>query len=117
MFLIRSAFWLSIVVLLIPADPGTGHEAPGASAINALAAARGAVADLAGMCARRPEVCSEGGSALQSFGARAGTGAQWIYETIGGLSASTAPPSTRGTLTPTDTTPLWRAPAARERKA
>ena len=40
MFLVRTAFWLSIVVLLIPADAETGEQAPRVSALEALSAAR-----------------------------------------------------------------------------
>src|SRR5690606_3506549 len=44
MFLIRAAFWFSVVVLLIPGDPNSGTEAPRVGAIDAIVAAQGAVA-------------------------------------------------------------------------
>ena len=116
MFLIRTAFWLGVVVLLIPGDPHSGREAPVTSAVNALVAARGAIADLSGMCDRRPEVCNQGGSALQAFGERAGDSLTMIYQTLGSFSASPAPAARNGTLTPADANPVWHAPALRERK-
>ena len=67
MFLIRAAFWLSLVVLLLPADPRTGEAPPSVSAIEALAAARTAVADISAFCDRNGEVCATGSTAFQVF--------------------------------------------------
>jgi hypothetical protein len=109
MFLIRAAFWFSIVVLLIPGDPNSGAEAPRVGAIEAITAAQGAVADLAGMCERQPEVCSSGGAALAAFGAKARYGASLIYSVFEGSHAPTPP---GGTLTPDDMAPQWHAPTS-----
>ncbi|MCX5497616.1 DUF5330 domain-containing protein [Kaistia dalseonensis] len=127
MFLLRAAFWLSIVLLLIPGDPSTGTPAPRISALDALIAARGAIADLSGMCDRQPEVCINGGAALQAFGAKARDGVALLYQTLDGkLSAPTLPappasappmPPAAGTLTPDDAAPGWRAPDANGHKA
>ena len=38
MFLVRAAFWLAVVVLLLPGDPNSGANAPRVSAIEALMA-------------------------------------------------------------------------------
>lgn len=119
MFLIRAAFWFSIVVLLIPGDPGSDSQAPRVSAFEAIAAAQGAVADLAGMCERQPDVCTSGGAALAAFGAKARYGATLLYNSFDGSSAATRLPGTAagGTLTPEDLAPQWREPGAKERKA
>ncbi|MFI5409819.1 DUF5330 domain-containing protein [Kaistia sp. UC242_56] len=114
MFILRAAFWFSVVALLIPGDPSHGVQAPRVDAIGALLAARGAVADLSGMCERQPDVCSHGGAALAAFGAKARYGAQLLYSTIdGSLAGATLPGAQPGgsTLTPADVEPNWRAPA------
>ncbi|RVD28877.1 hypothetical protein EN742_35310, partial [Mesorhizobium sp. M4A.F.Ca.ET.020.02.1.1] len=57
-FLIRMAFWFSLVLLALPLNVGTdeaGHETVGP--IQALFAAREAVGDIAGICERKPDVC------------------------------------------------------------
>jgi len=119
MFILRAAFWFSVVVLLIPGDPSHGVQAPRLNAIDAVLAARGAVADLSGMCERQPEVCSNGGAALAAFGAKARYGAQLLYSTIDGTLGGAAPVlpgvgATGGTLTPADMEPNWRAPHPRK---
>ncbi len=129
MFLIRAAFWLSIVILFLPGDPKSGTESPGLSAIDALIAARGAVADLSGMCERQPAVCSNGSAALQSFGAKARYGAQFLYKTVSGQPTADDPigaeidkmsadggTTASGTLTPNDVAPQWHASRAAGRK-
>lgn len=116
MFILRTAFWFSVVVLLIPGDPSHGVQAPRVDAIDALLAARGAVADLSGMCERQPDVCSHGGAALAAFGAKARYGAQLLYNTIDGSLAGASLPN-GGTLTPADVEPNWRAPSQQAGKA
>ncbi|WP_265515671.1 DUF5330 domain-containing protein [Nitratireductor luteus] len=71
-FLIRSAFWLSLVLLVIPLDTGSGGEGPDAiGPIQAFFAAREAVVDMVGICERKPEVCETGRAALATIAARA----------------------------------------------
>lgn len=127
MFILRAAFWLSIVLLMLPGDPKTGAESPGADALDALIATRAAIADLSGMCERQPDVCNNGGAALASFGSKARSGASFLYDSFHGGSKSTAAASNdaigatienasadsapKGTLTPADAAPNWRGPA------
>lgn len=85
MFLIRMAFWLAIVVMLLPADSTSKNIDVGAGqadvgAIEAIGAARAALDDLSGMCERRPAVCETGQEALQAFGQKAKYGAKRLYE-------------------------------------
>lgn len=123
MFIIRAAFWFSVVVMLIPGDPSHGVQAPRANVIDAFLAARGAVADLSSMCERQPDVCDNGGAALAAFGAKARYGAQLLYSTVDGALADAKLPllpgasQGMGTLTPTDAEPHWRGPTPQERKA
>ena len=71
-FLIRMAFWFSLVLLMLPLNPVDGSD-PGDTVgpIQAFFAAREAVGDLAGMCERKPEVCDTGSAALHTIGNRA----------------------------------------------
>ena len=55
-FIIRSAFWLSLVLLLIPFGAGKDGEQM-VNPLQAMFAAKGAIEDIAGMCERKPEVC------------------------------------------------------------
>ena len=71
-FLIRMAFWFSLVLLALPLTVGPdedGRESVGP--IQALFAAREAVGDIAGICERKPDVCETGKSAMHTISARA----------------------------------------------
>ncbi|WP_292893206.1 MULTISPECIES: DUF5330 domain-containing protein [unclassified Nitratireductor] len=84
-FIIRSIFWLSLVLLLLPIG-GTGSqdsaETPQVGALQALGAAREAITDMVGICERKPEVCATGRAALQTIGARARESARFAYEML-----------------------------------
>ena len=109
MFLLRSAFWLTIVILLIPADPQSG-EAPRVTLVNALMAARSAVADMSGFCDRNPDVCVTGGAAIDVFAEKAENGVQMIYRYLGdeGTSEPADPQGDGGTLTTDDLALPWQ---------
>lgn len=86
-FIIRSVFWLSLVLLLIPFG-GQGED--GRSMVNplqAMFAAKGAIEDIAGMCERRPDVCSVGAAAVHTITVRAREGARIAYAAIDGYGA------------------------------
>jgi len=83
MFLLRSAFWLTIVIMLIPADPETG-DAPRVTMVNAMMAARATVADLSGFCERNPDVCVTGGAAIQLIAEKAENGVELVYRYVTG---------------------------------
>ena len=71
-FLMRMAFWFSLVLLTLPLSVGSdepGQESVGP--IQALFAARDAVGDIAGICERKPDVCETGKSAMHTITARA----------------------------------------------
>ncbi|MGB3391446.1 MAG: DUF5330 domain-containing protein [Pseudaminobacter sp.] len=82
-FLIRMAFWFSLVLLALPFDMGeTNSDQPSVGAIQAFVAAREAVGDLSGICERKPDVCETGKSALHTVGVRAREAARITYEML-----------------------------------
>jgi hypothetical protein len=116
-FLLRLAFWLSIVVVLLPAPPAKDVDPnrPQVSALEALSAATAAVQDARGFCERKPEACEVGSQALHSFGVKAQYGAKMLYDFLtdrlaGAPNANRPVQPGRDTLTPTDLTPAWNAP-------
>lgn len=110
-FLIRMAFWFSLVLLALPLD--TGPNGDSVSPIQAFFAAREAVDDVSGICQRKPDVCEVGMAAMQTIGARARETARIAYQMleengeaapvdgVGALIASEQPASR--TAEPTDT--------------
>ncbi|MBN9244198.1 MAG: DUF5330 domain-containing protein [Mesorhizobium sp.] len=71
-FLIKAAFWFSLVLLALPlGTSGNGTDQPSVGPLEALAAAREAVGDIAGICERKPDVCVTGKSALYTIATRA----------------------------------------------
>ena len=137
-FLLRVAFWLGLVLILLP----TGSTQPRASnnevsASEAISAASATVADLRGFCARRPEACTVGSQVATTLGYKAQAGAKMLYDVLsealapretGSLSSgasrqgsgkaesdkSSAGRNSQSTLTPADLTPAWRGPAPRK---
>jgi hypothetical protein len=82
-FLIKSAFWLSLVLLLIPFDAGDGtQKADMVSPVTAFLAAREAASDIGNICERKPDVCIVGQEALHTIGIRARAGAKLAYEML-----------------------------------
>ncbi len=77
-FLIRMAFWFSLVLLVLPLDTGTNGDS--VSPIQAFFAAREAVDDVSGICERKPGVCEVGKAAMQTIGARARETARIAYQ-------------------------------------
>ncbi len=104
MFLIRAAFWLTVVVLLLPGDPNTGTDAPRVSAMQALVATRSAIADFSSFCDRNPDVCTTGSTAVQVFAAKVRYGAGMISSYINHDQTAVD----HGTLNKQDTQPAWR---------
>jgi hypothetical protein len=128
-FLLRVAFWLTIVLVLLP----TGSTAPRASApqieaVDAVVAAGAAVSDMGNFCDRQPEACKVGAQAAVIIGQRAQAGASMVYDFIqeriarsetGSVdeakvvpaSMTRQPPANRGsqtTLKPADFEPAWQ---------
>ncbi|HEY7297682.1 MAG TPA: DUF5330 domain-containing protein [Xanthobacteraceae bacterium] len=118
-FLVRMAFWLSVVLVLLPS--GGSQPAPNApvSASDAFSAARAAVDDMRQFCNRQPEACVVGSSAAVAIGHRAQAGAKLIYELLSeqlgpndtgsdAVDVSGASMASRDTLKASDLAPAWR---------
>lgn len=119
-FLLRVAFWLSIVVALLPAGPKTNPNAPEVSTFEAIGAASAALKDARGFCVREPEACTVGSQALQVFAQKAQNGARMLYEFMSSNSAESiskhdgptgsTPRPGRDTLSAEDREVPWLAP-------
>jgi Family of unknown function (DUF5330) len=91
LFLIRTAFWLMIIVLLLPTDDRQRSEVYGT--------AQAAVNDVAGFCDRNPETCAKGKDAFAVFVQKAEFGARMLMDLIQNKTKS------NDELTPSETAP------------
>jgi Family of unknown function (DUF5330) len=129
-FLLRMAFWLGLVCILLP----SGSKSPdaGIDAAQAVTLASATVSDMRGFCDRQPHACVVGDKLAVALGHKAEAGARTIVDFITAkLSEKSAPaektkvvPVTardHGTLTPTDMRPAWHGavplPPRREARA
>src|ERR1700712_772757 len=88
-FLLRMAFWLGLVLVLLPRDkspdavigPQLGASAGGS-------AASAAMSDMSQFCKRQPAACEVGGQAATVLGERAKDGAKKLYQIITDTKAS-----------------------------
>jgi len=125
-FLLRMAFWLSVVCVLLPSG-GTKSTSPDAQidATQAATLAGAAVSDMRGFCERKPDACVVGGKVVAALGHKAEAGARTLYEFISAklneksapaekaapkLVSATGQGALNGTLTPADMAPTWHAP-------
>ena len=123
-FLLRMAFWLGLVLVLLPREKTPASEKlPQLGASEAVSAATAAVSDVGQFCKRQPLACEVGGQAATAIGQRAQEGARKLYHIItdkrppdhtgsigergGSETAAVADPS-RDTLTPEDLLVEWR---------
>jgi hypothetical protein len=98
-FLIRTAFWFSLVLLMLPLNIGTDASGRDAvSPLQALLAAREAVGDIAGICERKPEVCETGKSAMHTISTRARETAKIAAEMLDSEGASGTDATATGTI-------------------
>lgn len=119
MFLIRTAFWLSLLVLILPTDEQQQRVIYG----NAQAA----VKDLGSFCDRNPGVCEASKNAAHTFGQKAQFGAKMVMDFIqekagndgqpAASNASDRRPSflqqnSQNTLTQDDLNPAWSVPSS-----
>jgi hypothetical protein len=118
MFLIRAAFWLAIVVLLLPTDSKQQADVYGT--------AQAAVKDMSMFCDRNPDACVKGKEVLAVFVQKAEFGFQMLMDFIenkttadsavepNGASMPAAPQDaawSAGTLEPGDLEPDWNGPS------
>jgi hypothetical protein len=138
-FLLRMAFWLGLVLVLLPSgsvQPDASRTEVGAS--EALSAASATVGDLRGFCTRQPDACTVGSQVATAIGYKAQAGAKMLYDFLSealapretgsltngtprGSSSAKATPeksvperTSQNTLTPADLAPAWRGPAPRK---
>jgi hypothetical protein len=137
-FLLRMAFWLGLVLILLPS--GSSERAAPATEVNAsqaISAASATVGDLRQFCTRQPDACTIGSHVATELGYKAQAGAKMLYDFLterlaskGGSKEPTMPKVTdslfsgsvtpagksaadqgsQNTLTPADLVPAWRAP-------
>src|SRR5262244_311758 len=82
-FLLRMAFWLGLVLVLLPRDKTPESEKmPQHSVSDAVQAATAAVSDMSQFCKRQPAACEVGGQAATVIGVRAQDGARKVYQSI-----------------------------------
>ncbi|ADZ71372.1 DUF5330 domain-containing protein [Polymorphum gilvum] len=121
-FLLRTAFWLTLVLMLIPfGSDETSTAEIKVDPIEAFMAAQATVSDISTFCTRNPQACETGGQALAAIGSRARDGAKIVYEFLDTslesgsgetqqAAAGDMPlPLAGGTLTPDDMQPAWQA--------
>jgi hypothetical protein len=137
-FLLRMAFWLSVVLILLPTGSSQPEPANGVAASEAISAASATVGDLRQFCSRQPDACTVGTHVATELGYKAQAGAKMLYEFLTDSLASKSTGSIAGsrfgkttsdkpamdraafdrasqnTLTSTDLAPAWRGPALRK---
>jgi hypothetical protein len=74
MFLIRTGFWLLVLVLLLPTDEGQQNEIYGT--------AQTAMNDVVGFCDRNPQTCTKGQDAFGLLVQKAQYGAQMVMNLV-----------------------------------
>ncbi len=135
-FLLRMAFWLGLVLILLPTG-SSERAAPGnaVDASQAISAASATVGDLRQFCTRQPDACTIGSHVATELGYKAQAGAKMLYDilsetlaskdaskeqakdtlkTTGSLASGRA---SQNTLTPADLVPVWRGPPQHEHSA
>jgi hypothetical protein len=121
MFLIRLIFWLTLVVLLLPADE---HQQA-----RLYASAAATVERATTFCDRNAHTCAWGAQLWAAFLKKAEFGLRMAFDLASSSARGNGEASparegarrpapaveTRGTLTPNDLTPAWRGGAAATR--
>jgi hypothetical protein len=81
-FLLRMAFWLGIVCVLLPSGSKTVAPDAQINATEAMTIAGAAVTDVRGFCGRQPDACKAGGKVAVALGHKAEAGARTLYEFV-----------------------------------
>ena len=130
-FLLRMAFWLTIILALLPSGGSQPTPNVNVSTLEAMSAAKATVTDMGSFCGRQPDACSVGSQAAVAIGHRAQAGAKMVYDYLkghfGSQDAGTAtnagtsngppiptPRPSQHTLSPADLAPVWRGPQIRK---
>ena len=127
-FLLRMAFWLTVILALLPSAGVQPTPKVNVSAIEAVSAAKATVTDVGSFCERQADACNVGSQAAVAIGNRAQAGAKMLYEflnehlgshdaeTANGASAVPLPVArpSQHTLWPSDLVPAWRSAPSRK---
>lgn len=132
-FLLRIAFWLGVVLILLPGAPQHDTSTGEVGTADAISAASATVHDLRGFCEREPGACTVGSEVATNMGHRAQAGAKMLYDFLTQALAehdagsqtnepaksafrksSPQQRASQSTLTPADLAPTWRGPPMRK---
>jgi len=117
-FLLRVAFWLTLVCVLVPGSKSSKPEQQ-IDAGQALTVASAAMWDAKGFCERQPQACTAGGQVATALGHKAEAGARTLYQFISAKltekpeekpSEKAASAPAQGTLTASDMQAAYREP-------
>src|SRR5256885_2703587 len=122
-FLLRTAFWLSIVIVLLPAPESMKTES-GVGAAQAVGAASATFSDMSQFCTRQPDACQIGSQAFTQFSHKAQASAKWLYDMLTSKAGSAQTPAepakavaetdSQNTLTQADAALPWRGSGQRQ---
>ena len=82
MFFVRTVFWVSLIVLILPIDKNKTDAVvtQSVSTAGAIEIACGAISDLASFCGRNPETCEKGREFANAFGVKAVYASGLLYK-------------------------------------
>jgi hypothetical protein len=128
-FLLRMAFWLGVVLILLPGGTTQHAQTSDVNTSEAISAASATVQDMRGFCTRQPDACTVGSQVAVAIGYKAQAGAKVLYDFLtealapkdtGALPHGTVPrgvakieqakSNSQNTLMPADLAPAWRGP-------
>jgi hypothetical protein len=126
-FLLRMAFWLTVVCVLLPSGSNNTSADAQIDATQAASLAAAAVSDARGFCERQPDACEVGGKVAVAIGHKAEAGARTLFEFISTKITEKSAPADKassrftagqashqvpvsGTLTPSDMAAAWQGP-------
>ncbi len=79
-FLLRTTFWIGLVLLLLPIGTGGDEDAPSIGIVQVYLAAQSTVQDLGGFCERNPNACQMGSSVVTLVGLKAKEAVRLVYD-------------------------------------
>ncbi len=81
--IIRTIFWLSLVIMLVPVKVDPRHpETSTYTSLQAILVAKSFVGDISGFCARNPESCATTRKIISEFSARARAHARQLAQAL-----------------------------------
>jgi hypothetical protein len=106
MFILRSLFWLSTLVVLLPASPD-GGEPPRVNLLHTAYSVRVIMQDVTGVCERNPDACAVSREALALLTQKLATGASIVTASVKAGQDLQLTDADHGTLTAADLEPTW----------